>query len=83
MPYQELIGGLNYTIVTTRPNIAYTISQLSSFHECYMPDHWSATVQVLCYLKGTKMLSLMLGSDQASFLIGYSDSGYANCIDTS
>jgi hypothetical protein len=82
-PYHELVGSLNYAAVATRPDIAYAVSHLSSFNDCYMPDHWAVAVRVLHYLKGTKTLSLVLGSDRRSALLGYSDSDYANCVDTS
>jgi hypothetical protein len=82
-PYRELVGSLNYAAVATRPDIAYAVSRLSSFNDCYLPDHWSAAIRVLRYLKGTKDISLVLGSDRTPSLIGYSDSDYANCVDTS
>jgi len=82
-PYRELVGSLNYAAVATRPDIAFAVSRLSSFHDCYMPDHWAAAVRVLRYLKGTKDLALVLGNDRTPSLIGYSDSDYANCVDTS
>jgi hypothetical protein len=46
-PYCKLVGSLNYAAVATRPDIAYAVSHLSSFHDCYMPDHWAAAVRVL------------------------------------
>jgi hypothetical protein len=82
-PYRELVGSLNYAAVATRPDIAFAVSRLSSFHDCYMPDHWAAAVRVLRYLKGTKDLALVLGNDRTPSLIGYSDSDYANCVNTS
>jgi hypothetical protein len=63
MPYRELVRSLNYAAVATRPDIAFAVSRLSSFHDCYMPDHWAAAVCVLRYLKGTKDLALILGND--------------------
>ena len=82
-PYRELVGSLMYLTVATRPDIAFAVGQLSSFLNCYTPDHWSAAVHVLHYLKGTPSLSLVLGCDQSPSLIGYSNSDYANCLDTS
>jgi hypothetical protein len=82
-PYCELVGSLNYAAVVTRPDIAFAVSRLSSFHNCYMPNHWAATVHVLQYLKGMKDLVLVLGNDRTPSLLGFSDSDYANCIDTS
>jgi len=82
-PYRELVGSLMYIAVATRPDIAFAVGWLSSFLDCYTPDHWSATLRVLRYLKGTWTLCLTLGSDRSPSLIGYSDSDYANCPDTS
>ena len=60
-----------------------TAAPSSSFLDCYTPDHWSAAIRVLRYLKGTRSLSLVLGCDRSPSLVGYSDSDYANCVDTS
>lgn len=82
-PYRELIGSLNYIAVATRPDIAYAVGRLASFLDCYRTEHWSAAIRVLRYLKGTRTLSLVLGSDTPPNLLGYSDADYANCKDTS
>ena len=82
-PYQELVGSLMYIAVATRPNIAFAVGRLSSFLDCYTPDHWAAALRVLRYLKGTRTLRLILGSVRTPSLIGYSDSDYTNCPDTS
>jgi hypothetical protein len=83
MPYQELVGSLMYIAIATQPNIAFTIGHLSSFLDCYTPDHWATALRVLWYLKGTRTLSLFLGCNHAPSLIGYSDSDYTNCPNTS
>ena len=83
MPYRELMGSLMYIAVATRPDIAFTVRRLSSFFDCYTPDHWSAAMHIFRYLKGTQSLCLVLGCDWAPSLIGYSDSDYTNCPDTS
>src|SRR6266851_494968 len=51
--------------------------------DCYTPKHWSTAVHVICYLKGTQMLGLTLGGTNPIRLVGYSDSDYANCTETS
>src|SRR5882757_3947891 len=81
-PYHELVGSLNYLTVTTRPDISYAVGHLASFLDCYREEHWNATIRVLCYIKGTRSLSLVLSCD-SSTLSGYSDADYANCCDTS
>lgn len=46
-PYRSLVGSLMYLAVATRPDIAYPVGRLSSFLDCYRPEHWSAAVRVL------------------------------------
>ena len=48
-----------------------------------MPDHWSAAIQVVRYLKGTWTMGLTLGGTNPLRLVRYSDSNYANCPITS
>jgi len=52
-PYQELVGSLNYIAVATRPDISFAVGCLASVLDCYRPEHWSAALRVLQYLKGT------------------------------
>lgn len=80
-PYRTLVGSLMCIAVATRPNIAYSVGRLAAFCDCYPPQDWSAAVRVLRYLKGT--CSLVLGDTTGLRLLGYSDSEYANCIETS
>jgi len=82
-PYRELIGSLNYIAVATRPDIAFAVGRLASFLDCFREEHWSVAIRVLRYLKGTKSISLVLGGTRPSSLIGWSDTDYANCKDTS
>ena len=82
-PYRSLVGSLMHLAVATRPDIAYAVSRLASFLDCYRPEHWDAAIRVLRYLKGTRLYSLTLGGKLSIQLSGYSDSDYANCIDTS
>lgn len=72
-----------YIAVATRPDIWYAVSRLSSFLDCYRLEHWEATVCVVRYLKGTRSLALVIGGKNPAKLMGYSDSDYANCVDSS
>jgi len=82
-PYRELIGSLNYIAVATWPDISFAVGRLASVLDCYHPEHWSAGLRVLRYLKGTCSLRLVLGGPTTSTLSGFCDSDYANCQDTS
>ena len=59
IPYQELIGGLMYLSMATRPDITHAVSYLSQFSSCFRESHWKAAKRVLCYLKGTRDLNLV------------------------
>jgi hypothetical protein len=82
-PYRSLVGTLNYLAVATRPDIAFAVGRLSSVLDCYRPEHWEAAIRVVRYLKGTRLLSLKLGGNNIMRPIGYCDSDWNNCPDTS
>ncbi len=51
--YQALIGSLTYAVTSTRPDLAQALGSVNQF--CANPgeDHWTATKQILRYIKGT------------------------------
>lgn len=81
-PYRSLVGGLMYLAIATRPDIVYAVRHLSSFLDRYRPEHWEAAVRVL-RLKGSRLFTLTLCGKNSLQLSAYSDSDYANCVDTS
>jgi len=54
LPYQALVGALNYLAHATHPDIAYAVNYLSHFNNSYDKRHWKAAKLVLCYLGTTK-----------------------------
>ena len=72
-----------YLAVATRPDISYAVGRLSSFLDDFRLEHWEAAIRVLRYLKATRTYGLTLGGKNTLALTGYSDSDYANCMDTS
>ena len=60
----------------------YPTQQLSQFLDSYTFVHWNATIWVIRYLKGTRTLCLTLGGNNKIRLAGYTDSDWANCLDT-
>lgn len=82
LPYRSLVGCLIYLTVGTRPDIAYAVQQLSQFLDNYSYAHWNAAIRVVRYLKGTRDLKLTLGGNPNVKLIGFTDSDWANCLDT-
>jgi len=61
VPYNSLIGSLQYAAITTRPDISMAVSHLSRFLAPPSTKHWEAAKRVLCYLKGTIDVGLVLG----------------------
>ena len=82
LPYRSLVGCLIYLSVGTRPDISYSVQQLSQFLDCYSYSHWNAAIRVVRYLKGTRTLRLRLGGTEPVKLAGFTDSDWANCLDT-
>jgi len=82
IPYRSLVGCLIYLTVGTRPDISYAVQQLSQFLDSYSLAHWNAALRVVRYLKGTRDLKLCLGGSSPVDLLGFSDSDWANCLDT-
>ncbi|CAA7258863.1 unnamed protein product [Cyclocybe aegerita] len=82
LPYRSLVGCLIYLAIGTRPDILYAVQQLSQFLDCYTYAHWTAATRVVRYLKGTRSLALRLGGKGSIRLLGFTDSDWANCLDT-
>jgi hypothetical protein len=74
--YRSLIGSLMYIAIGTRPDIAYAVSKLSQFLNCFRRVHWQAALRIVQYLKSTHDLRLLLGGPTFS-LVGFSDSSWA------
>ena len=66
-----------YIALGTCPDIAYAVSRLSCFLDCFHIEHWNVAIHIVHYLKGTCTLPLVLGGD-AIQLIRFTDSDYAN-----
>ena len=82
LPYRSLVGCLLYLSIGTCPDITYSIQQLSQFLNCYTYAHWNAALRVVCYLSGTRNFKLHLGGENSISLLGFTDSDWANCLDT-
>jgi hypothetical protein len=78
VPYNSLIGSLQYAAITTRPDISMAVSHLSRFLAQPSTKHWEAAKRVLRYLKGTIDVGLVLGGQGSCTLAGYCDSDWAS-----
>ena len=59
LPYQELVGGLNYLRIT-RPELTYSMSQLGKWMSNWGIRHWKAGLQHLRYAIKTKSKTLVV-----------------------
>jgi hypothetical protein len=67
-----------YIAVGTCPDVAFAVSHLTGFLDCYGFDHWCAAIRILRYLKCSHTLGLVLGGITNIALKDYSDSDFAN-----
>lgn len=82
-PYRSLVWCLLYVAISTRPDIAYAVQQLTQYVDSFTTVHWKAAIRLVRYLKGTCDLKLILGGTGAPVnLTGFTDSDWANCLDT-
>jgi hypothetical protein len=85
-PYQSLVRTLMYAMLGTRPDIAFTVGELSKFSSKPGKVHWNQAIHVLKYLAGTKDHALIYcGNDEedlSMIILGYTDSDWAREPDT-
>jgi hypothetical protein len=81
LPYQNLIGCLNYIALNTRPDISHVVSILSQFNSCYDELHFKCAKRVLRYLKGTLHLCLKFKKTNKPQLHGYVDADWGGSFD--
>lgn len=83
--YQQLIGSLNYLVVGTRPDLAFTISTLAQFNSNPSEMHLKTAYQVLRYLKRTmdSKLSYQRSIQQTPLpVVMFADASWGSVLDT-
>ena len=83
VPYSNAVGSLMYSMIGTRPDIAYGVSLVSRFMSKPSKDHWKTVKSLLRYLKGTVEVGLVYESKgvEESCIQGYCDSDYTADLD--
>lgn len=79
--YQSAVGSLLYLSTSTRPDIAFAVSNVAKFSANPTTRHWTGVKRILRYFKGTPDLGLHYTSSDVDDLIGYSDSDWAGNLD--
>jgi hypothetical protein len=82
--FPELVGGLMYLMVCTRPDLAHSLSVLGRFMAPgrHGAQHWKAALRVLGYVVSTKQLQLTLGGPATVLegLMGFTDASWADIL---
>lgn len=76
--YKRLIGKLIYLAVT-RPDINYSVQNLSQFMQNPTTVHLQAVKRLIRYLKNSPSQGILLASDSAASLTAYCDADWASC----
>ena len=80
-PYKSLIGNLNF-LTNTRPDLAFTVQNLSEFMQSPRTSHWQALTHTQNYVYSTYGQGIVIkGVDHLS-LHAYTDSDWAVFPDT-
>ncbi|KAK4401993.1 Retrovirus-related Pol polyprotein from transposon RE1 [Sesamum angolense] len=81
IPEQNVVVRLLY-LGFTRPDISYSVQQLSQFLQHPTDQHLCATLHVVRYLKGSPHTGLFFPSSNSFQLVAYTDADWASCVDT-
>ena len=79
--YWRLIGRLMY-LTNTRPDITFSVQQLSKFLDKPTIAHYHATFRILKYIKWAPSLGLFFSSSSSANLKAFCDSDWATCSDS-
>lgn len=83
IPYANVVGSVMYGMISTRPNLSYSISLLSRFMANPGSEHWTALKGVLRYINGTLNVGLNFYKRHDTLdLLGFVDSDFAGDKDT-
>ncbi|GKV19636.1 hypothetical protein SLEP1_g29867 [Rubroshorea leprosula] len=79
--YRSIVGALQY-LTFTRPDIAFSIQQVSQYMHSPTVYHFQAVKRILRYLKGTLHYGLQLRRIKTISLHLFTDADWAGCLDT-
>ena len=67
VPYQSIVGRLMPAMVSSRPDIAHTVSNVTQFSSDPGPRHWVEVESIFRYLQGTSKHGILFsGSPEES-----------------
>ena len=83
--YRSIVGCISYLVNMTRPDLAFSFSQLSKFLQHPGETHLAAAYRVLAYVRGTLNQGIYFhdpGADKRNILSGWVDSDFASDVDS-
>ena len=82
-PYRELVGCLVYIMLSSRPDICFSISYFSQFQDGATDEHFKYLLRVLKYVYTTRDSKLTYNRVASNVCLEvYCDTDWANCIET-
>ena len=79
-PYRELIGSLMYLMISSRPDIACALIELSRFMSNWGIIHYNAALDLLIYVQATSHLGITYHRGPTT-LVGFTDANWAGNVD--
>ncbi len=84
--FQQMAGSLLYASLSTRPDIAFSVSAISRYSSKPQSSHFIAAKKILRYIAGTKSQKLVFNgkntaNDQRISLTGYCDSDHTGDLE--
>src|SRR5690606_15660414 len=61
-PYREAVGSLMYLMVSSGPDIAFSVSKVAQYASNHGAVHWTAVKRIFRYIKATSSYALVLGN---------------------
>ncbi|KAL0793897.1 hypothetical protein Bca101_065274 [Brassica carinata] len=81
VPYQSAVGSIMYSMVGTRPDLAYAVGMVCRFMSNPLKIHWQAVKWILRYIKGSTKMKLSFRKEGPFIIKGYCDADYAADLD--
>jgi hypothetical protein len=79
--YAKLVGSLLWLTCATRHDISFAVNQLSKCLHSNDQVHWKAAIQVLRYLRSTRLQGVTLRATDAQGLTAWTDASYAENLE--
>ncbi|KAL9811953.1 putative RNA-directed DNA polymerase [Arabidopsis thaliana] len=80
-PYASAVGSVMYSMIGTRPDLAYALGLVSRFMSKPGSMHWEAVKWLLRYIKGSQELCLVYTKGKNLNIMGYCDSDHGGDLD--